>query len=69
METMLGHIFLYAVNNYLYYTKMQMAKHNIGSLVVLKPGDQQCIAGIVTERGKSSLLFFSFHGKDQKIEL
>ncbi|VVA92701.1 unnamed protein product, partial [Arabis nemorensis] len=27
-----------------------MAKHNIGSLVVLKPGDQQCIAGIVTER-------------------
>ncbi|KAL1200938.1 CBS domain-containing protein CBSX3 [Cardamine amara subsp. amara] len=27
-----------------------MAKHNIGSLVVLKPGDQQYIAGIVTER-------------------
>ncbi|KAG2305193.1 hypothetical protein Bca52824_033844 [Brassica carinata] len=27
-----------------------MAKHNIGSLVVLRPGDQQCIAGIVTER-------------------
>ncbi|ESQ30882.1 hypothetical protein EUTSA_v10011792mg [Eutrema salsugineum] len=27
-----------------------MAKHNIGSLVVLKPGEQQCIAGIVTER-------------------
>ncbi|EOA38555.1 hypothetical protein CARUB_v10010365mg [Capsella rubella] len=27
-----------------------MAKHNIGSLVVLKPGDQQNIAGIVTER-------------------
>lgn len=28
-----------------------MAKHNIGSLVVLKPGDQHYIAGIVTERG------------------
>nr|VDD59857.1 unnamed protein product [Brassica oleracea] len=27
-----------------------MAKHNIGSLVVLRPGDQQYIAGIVTER-------------------
>ncbi|KAF8080074.1 hypothetical protein N665_0977s0008 [Sinapis alba] len=27
-----------------------MAKHNIGSLVVLRPGDHQCIAGIVTER-------------------
>lgn len=28
----------------------QMAKNNIGSLVVLKPGEQQLIAGIVTER-------------------
>ncbi|XP_010500252.1 PREDICTED: CBS domain-containing protein CBSX3, mitochondrial-like [Camelina sativa] len=27
-----------------------MANHNIGSLVVLKPGDQHYIAGIVTER-------------------
>ncbi|KAK8596733.1 hypothetical protein V6N13_001340 [Hibiscus sabdariffa] len=27
-----------------------MAQHNIGSLVVLKPGDQQHIAGIITER-------------------
>ncbi|XP_010538096.1 PREDICTED: CBS domain-containing protein CBSX3, mitochondrial isoform X2 [Tarenaya hassleriana] len=27
-----------------------MAKHNIGSLVVLKPGDEQYIAGIMTER-------------------
>ncbi|CAL1355850.1 unnamed protein product [Linum trigynum] len=35
-----------------------MAKNNIGSLVVLKPGDQQYIAGIITERviaqGRSS---------------
>lgn len=36
--------------------KKQMAKHNIGSLVVLKPGDQQYIAGIVTERGTSFLI-------------
>uniref|UniRef100_A0A7N0V616 CBS domain-containing protein n=1 Tax=Kalanchoe fedtschenkoi TaxID=63787 RepID=A0A7N0V616_KALFE len=28
----------------------QMAKHNVGSLVVLKPGEQNLIAGIVTER-------------------
>ncbi|KAM5564913.1 CBS domain-containing protein CBSX3, mitochondrial [Rosa sericea] len=27
-----------------------MAKNNIGSLVVLKPGEQQYIAGIITER-------------------
>ncbi|KAK8347324.1 hypothetical protein V6Z12_A06G009400 [Gossypium hirsutum] len=27
-----------------------MAQHNIGSLVVLKPGDQLHIAGIITER-------------------
>ncbi|KAL7605063.1 hypothetical protein Lser_V15G18706 [Lactuca serriola] len=27
-----------------------MARNNIGSLVVLKPGDEQMIAGIVTER-------------------
>ncbi|KAE8713402.1 CBS domain-containing protein CBSX3 [Hibiscus syriacus] len=30
-----------------------MAQHNIGSLVVLKLGDQQHIAGIITERGRS----------------
>ncbi|KAM7257859.1 hypothetical protein ACFE04_013600 [Oxalis oulophora] len=27
-----------------------MADHNVGSLVVLRPGDQQDIAGIITER-------------------
>lgn len=32
--------------------KLQMAKNNVGSLVVLKPGEQQYIAGIITERGK-----------------
>lgn len=29
-----------------------MARNNIGSLVVLKPGEQHHIAGILTERGK-----------------
>lgn len=29
-----------------------MAQNNVGSLVVLKPGEQQYIAGIITERGK-----------------
>ncbi|KAK3022101.1 hypothetical protein RJ639_045945, partial [Escallonia herrerae] len=29
---------------------LQMAHNNIGSLVVLKPGDQDLIAGIITER-------------------
>lgn len=33
---------------------MQMAQNNIGSLVVLKPGEQQLIAGIITERGLHS---------------
>jgi len=28
-----------------------MAENNVGSLVVLKPGDKQLIAGIFTERG------------------
>lgn len=32
-------------------TKLQMAQNNVGSLVVLKPGEQQHIAGIITERG------------------
>lgn len=38
-------------------TMMQMAQHNIGSLVVLKPGQEQLIAGIITERGDPSNLF------------
>lgn len=36
-----------------------MAQHNIGSLVVLKPGEEQQIAGIFTERGKT--LFCSYN--------
>ncbi|KAI3759138.1 hypothetical protein L6452_06713 [Arctium lappa] len=33
-----------------YDAAKQMARNNIGSLVVLKPGDEQMIAGIITER-------------------
>ena len=40
---------------------MQMARNNIGSLVVLKPEGQH-IAGIVTERGKSNAKQFQKHG-------
>lgn len=37
-----------------------MAQNNIGSLVVLKPGDHHQIAGIITERGMISAASFSF---------
>ncbi|PWA78299.1 cystathionine beta-synthase (CBS) family protein [Artemisia annua] len=33
-----------------YDAAKQMARNNIGSLVVLKPGDEQMIVGIITER-------------------
>lgn len=29
-----------------------MTQHNVGALVVVKPGEQQVLAGIITERGK-----------------
>ncbi|KAM0967787.1 hypothetical protein ACFX13_016532 [Malus domestica] len=32
-----------------------MAKNNMGSLVLLKPGEQQHIAGIITERVTSDM--------------
>lgn len=28
-----------------------MTQHNVGALVVVKPGEQSSIAGIITERG------------------
>lgn len=34
----------------IYDAVKQMAQNNVGSLVVLKPGEQQNIAGIITER-------------------
>lgn len=30
---------------------LQMTHHNVGALVVVKPGEQKSIAGIITERG------------------
>lgn len=29
----------------------QMTQHNVGALVVVKPGKEKAIAGIITERG------------------
>lgn len=46
--------------------KLQMAQNNVGSLVVLKPGEQQYIAGIITERGKLYRTNFSTY--DQFVE-
>jgi hypothetical protein len=34
---------------------MQMTQHNVGALVVVKPGQDKEIAGIVTERGNEQL--------------
>lgn len=36
-----------------------MTQHNVGALVVVKPGEEKAIAGIVTERGncQSKLIF------------
>ena len=28
-----------------------MTQHNVGALVVVKPGEQESLAGIITERG------------------
>ncbi|CAH9141622.1 unnamed protein product, partial [Cuscuta epithymum] len=38
------------IEDTVYNAAKQMAQNNIGSLVVLKPGDQHQIAGIITER-------------------
>jgi hypothetical protein len=32
-----------------------MTQHNVGALVVVKPGEQKSIAGIITERGISKV--------------
>lgn len=60
-DTLRGYFVSNAVNFLflLIKQKLQMAKHNIGSLVVLRPGDHQCIAGIVTERGRFFLYVLS----------
>ncbi|KAK6115332.1 hypothetical protein DH2020_007601 [Rehmannia glutinosa] len=38
----------------------RMAQNNIGSLVVLKPGEQQLIAGIFTERGQTNNSYIGY---------
>lgn len=35
-----------------------MTEHNVGALVVVKPGDEKIVAGIITERGTSNFLIF-----------
>lgn len=35
----------------------QMTQNNVGALVVLKPGEQKSIAGIITERGIWEITF------------
>lgn len=40
-------------------SNLQMTQHNIGALVVVKPGDQKLVAGIVTERGTEAFRFAS----------
>jgi len=36
-------------------TFWQMTQHNVGALVVVKPGQEKSLAGIVTERGSEQL--------------
>jgi hypothetical protein len=36
-----------------------MTQHNVGALVVVKPGEEKAIAGIITERG--TLIEDHFH--------
>lgn len=33
----------------------QMTEHDIGSLVVMKPGEEASIVGIITERGTTNM--------------
>ena len=40
---------------YLKKNILQMTQHNVGALVVVKPGQEKAIAGIVTERGNEQL--------------
>jgi len=40
-------------------TSLQMTQNNVGALVVVKPGEEKSIAGIITERGtKCSRSYF-----------
>lgn len=37
---------------------MQMTANNVGALLVIKAGEKKALAGIITERGGSSILVF-----------
>lgn len=37
----------------------QMTQHNVGALVVVKPGEEKSIAGIITERGNKIATHFN----------
>jgi len=37
---------------------LQMTQNNVGALVVVKPGEQTSIAGIITERGMPQFSFW-----------
>lgn len=37
-----------------------MTQHNVGALVVVKPGEQNAIAGIITERGTQYGIWFGY---------
>ncbi|XVF73763.1 hypothetical protein PTKIN_Ptkin13bG0008000 [Pterospermum kingtungense] len=52
-EENVGSWFSCRINDNVEDATKNMAEHNIGSLVVLKPGEQQHIAGIITERVRS----------------
>lgn len=54
----------FSATGWLMHSSLKMAKNDIGSLVVLKPGDKELIAGILTERGTSKLwipILSSYH--------
>ncbi|GJU56634.1 CBS domain-containing protein CBSX3, mitochondrial [Tanacetum coccineum] len=50
-----------------YDAAKQMARNNIGSLVVLKPGDEQMIAGIITERDYLQKVIVKDRPKNTKV--
>jgi hypothetical protein len=59
-----GHINSFTVNGYASKINnlpfgtlnlLQMTQHNVGALVVVKPGEDKSIAGIVTERGNEQI--------------
>jgi len=43
-------------------TSLQMTQNNVGALVVVKPGEEKSIAGIITERGTKCSCSYLFFG-------